>query len=163
MLAHCAAQFERKYGLVGGIGHPPRRSVRDSPPADLRPLPQLSSRWCAAVDAADGPALMIDLVIIRPILAVERDGAPEGEVIKAPETQSQFRFGVRLIASMMAASSERFDSSRNSRNSAALRRRSGSFPNWPSRSCTVCMVIPERPSYRGCDRSRTAEVVADRR
>jgi len=84
MLAYCAAQFERKYGLVGGIGHPPRRSVRDSPPADLRPLPQLSSRWCAAVDAADGPALMIDLVIIRPILAVERDGAPEGEVIEAP-------------------------------------------------------------------------------
>ena len=84
MLAHCAAQFERKYGLVGGIGHPPRRSVRDSPPADLRPLPQLSSRWCAAVDAADGPTLMIDLVIIRPILAVERDGAPEGEVIEAP-------------------------------------------------------------------------------
>ena len=82
--ARAAVGEGRKYGLVGGIGHPPRRSVRDSPPADLRPLPQLSGRWCAAVDAADGPTLMIDLVIIRPILAVERDGAPEGEVIEAP-------------------------------------------------------------------------------
>jgi len=62
--------------------HPAVRSA--TAPADLRPLPQLSGRWCAAVDAADGPTLMIDLVIIRPILAVERDGAPEGEVIEAP-------------------------------------------------------------------------------
>ena len=60
-------------------------------------------------------------------LGTERPYAPK---LKR-ETQSQFRFGVRLIASMMATSSERFDSSRNSRNSAALRRRSGSFPNWP--------------------------------
>jgi hypothetical protein len=84
MLAHCAAQFERKYGLVGGIGHPPRRSVCDSPSRSASIATALRPMVCMRELRPTVRPLMIDLVIIRLILAVERDGAPEGEVIEAP-------------------------------------------------------------------------------
>ena len=46
-------------------------------PADL--LPQLPPGAPKAKDAADGAAVITDLIIIRPALAVEKNGAAEGE------------------------------------------------------------------------------------
>jgi len=47
--------------------------------SDLGPLPQLPAGTAHAVNAADGLVVMADFVVIRPALAVEEDGAPEGE------------------------------------------------------------------------------------
>jgi hypothetical protein len=87
MLAHCAAQFERKYGLVGVSATHPAVRCATAPSRSASIATALRSVVCSGRcgrRSGNGPALMIDLVIIRPILAVERDGAPEGEVIKAP-------------------------------------------------------------------------------
>ena len=59
---------------------PPMKTVLGHAPyADLGPLPQLPADAAEAENAADGPAFVADLMIVRPVLAVEEHGAAEGE------------------------------------------------------------------------------------
>jgi hypothetical protein len=57
----------------------PRRDLSVLPAIpDLCPLP-LAAGAAHAVNAADGPAVVADFVIVGPALAVEKNGAAEGE------------------------------------------------------------------------------------